>query len=74
MAFPTAVNNQITDAVTQSNIPVLGQSPALALAAVYQTVAQATGLAFQNAVATQQSLTAINQAATAAAIALLTRA
>jgi hypothetical protein len=37
-------------------------------------VVQATGLAFQNAVATQQSLTAINQAATAAAIALLTRA
>ena len=30
MAFPTAVNSQITDAVTQSNLEVLGVSPAQA--------------------------------------------
>lgn len=28
MAFPTAVNSQITDAVTQSNVEVVGEAPA----------------------------------------------
>ncbi|HLZ68170.1 MAG TPA: RebB family R body protein [Aliidongia sp.] len=73
MAFPTAVNNQITDSVSQSSVTVLGDAPGLALASLYQTMAQATGLALQNAVANQQSLAAVNQAATAAAVALLTR-
>ena len=27
MSFPTAVNNQITDAVTQSNVKVIGEAP-----------------------------------------------
>ncbi|GAB7539740.1 RebB family R body protein [Burkholderia sp. 3C] len=31
MAFPTAVNNQITDAVTQANVKVLGDAPALSI-------------------------------------------
>ncbi|MGV8520989.1 RebB family R body protein, partial [Pseudomonas aeruginosa] len=39
MSFPTAVNDQLTDAVTQSNAKVLGQAPALALGTVYQTIA-----------------------------------
>ncbi len=29
MSFPTAVNNQITDAVTQSNVKVIGEAPAM---------------------------------------------
>jgi hypothetical protein len=31
MAFPTAVNSQITDAVTQTNVKVVGDAPAMAL-------------------------------------------
>ncbi len=55
MAFPTAVNNQITDAVTQANVKVLGDAPAQAIAALYQSTASAAGLAAQNAVANQQN-------------------
>lgn len=29
MAIPTAVNDQITDAVTQANVKVLAESPAM---------------------------------------------
>jgi hypothetical protein len=71
MAFPTAVNDQITDSISQANVTVLGDAPAVALSLVYQSLAQATGLAAQNAVAAQQSLAAIGQAATASAIALI---
>ena len=31
MSFPTAVNDQITDAVTQSNVKVVGEAPACLL-------------------------------------------
>ena len=71
MAFPTATNDQITDAVSQADVTVLGNAPAMALSMVYQSLAQAMGLAAQNAVAAQQSLAAVNQAATASAVALI---
>lgn len=46
MAFPTAVNDQITDAVTQANVKVLGDAPAQALAPIAQTlVGQQPGVA-----------------------------
>ncbi|HHN3531815.1 TPA: RebB family R body protein, partial [Pseudomonas aeruginosa] len=35
MSFPTAVNDQITDAVTQSNVKVVGEAPAMALGTIY---------------------------------------
>ncbi len=41
MAFPTSVNDQITDSVTQANVKVLGDSPAMALGNLYQATAQA---------------------------------
>lgn len=63
MAEPTAVNSQITDAITQSNITVLGQSPAFALGVVYQTQAHAIGLMFHNAVAAQQQQNTLGLAA-----------
>ena len=50
MAFPTAVNDQITDAVTQSNVKVLGDAPAQAMSSLYQATAQAMANAAQNAV------------------------
>ena len=43
MALPTPVNGQITDAVTQSNVKVLGDGPALAMGAIYQSLAHSTG-------------------------------
>ena len=45
MAFPTAVNSQITDAVTQTNVKVLGDAPAMAMGNLYQATAQALALA-----------------------------
>jgi hypothetical protein len=54
MAFPTSVNDQITDSVTQSNVKVIGEAPAMALGSLYQTIAQASGIAAQNLVTQQQ--------------------
>lgn len=67
MAFPTAVNDQITDAVTQSNVKVLGDAPAVAVAALYQATAQALSNAAHNATAAQQNASILAQAVTAAA-------
>ncbi len=36
MALPTPVNSQITDAVTQANVKVIADSPALSLSNLYQ--------------------------------------
>lgn len=64
MAYPTSVNNQITDAVTQSNVTVLGEAPAMALGSLYQTMAHSLGLMFENAVNAQQQQNILAQAAT----------
>ena len=64
MAFPTTVNNQITDAVTQVNVKVLAESPAMAMGSLYQTMAHSTGILFQNAVSAQQQQNTLTQAAT----------
>ncbi|MCS3528673.1 RebB family R body protein [Chryseobacterium sp. JUb7] len=58
------VNEQITDAVTQSNVKVVGESPAMALSNVYQTAAHSTGIMFENAVNTQNQQNLVTQAAT----------
>lgn len=63
MAFPTAVNSQITDSVTQANVKVLGEAPAMAMGSLYQTLAHSTGILFENAVAAQQQQNTLAQAA-----------
>lgn len=63
MSFPTAVNNQITDAVTQANVKVLAEAPAMAMGSIYQTMAHSTGILFQNAVSAQQQQNTLAQAA-----------
>lgn len=63
MAFPTTVNSQITDAVTQSNVSVVAGAPALAMGSIYQSIARSTSLLFENAVAAQQQQDALAQAA-----------
>ena len=47
------VNPVVTDAVTQTNVKVVGESPALSLSNLYQTVSQSLGLSVQNAVMAQ---------------------
>ena len=64
MAIPTAVNGQITDAVTQANVKVLGDAPAMAMGAIYQSLAHSTGILYQNATIAQQQLAISAQAAT----------
>jgi hypothetical protein len=68
MAIPTPVNGQITDAVTQSNVSVVAQVPAMALGTIYQSLAHASGLAMQNAVANQQQTNLLGQAVTTALV------
>ncbi|HEY1631815.1 MAG TPA: RebB family R body protein [Rhizomicrobium sp.] len=64
MAYPTPVNDQITDAVTQSNVKVVGEAPAIAMGAIYQSLAHSTGILFENATSSQQQLAIAAQAAT----------
>ncbi len=64
MAFPTAVNDQITDSVTQANVKVLGDAPAQAMGSLYQTMAASLASAAQNAVTNQQQAQTLAQAVT----------
>ena len=64
MALPTPVNGMITDAVTQANVKVLGDAPAMAMAAIYQSLAHSTGILYENATSSQQQLAIAAQAAT----------
>ncbi|WP_255816153.1 RebB family R body protein [Chryseobacterium sp. MA9] len=58
------VNEQITDAVTQSNVKVVAESPAMALSNVYQSAAHSTGIMFENAINAQNQHNIVTQAAT----------
>ena len=71
MAFPTAVNSQITDSVTQANTQVLGTAPAVAMGNLYQATSQALSNAAQNATLAQQQMFVTAQAATTMGVALL---
>ncbi len=71
MALPTAVNSQITDSVTQANVKVLGDAPAMALGSLYQATAQAMGNAAHNATMAQQQSGVTAQAATTMGVAIL---
>jgi hypothetical protein len=68
------VNPQITDAVTQTNVKVVGEAPAEALALSSQTMAHAMGLAMENASQTQGGMQQVNNTATGTMIALITAA
>lgn len=71
MAFPTSVNSQITDSITQANVQVLGTSPALAMGNLYQATAQALANAAHNATLAQQQMYVTAQAATTMGVSLL---
>jgi len=66
----STVSPQITDAVTQTNVKVVAESPAMAMSTIYQSMGQATAILFQNSVSAQQqqkSPTAHREAETAKA-------
>jgi hypothetical protein len=71
MAYPTAVNNQITDSITQANVQVLGVAPAAAMGQLYQATAQALANAAHNATNAQQQMYLLSQAATTMGVAIL---
>jgi hypothetical protein len=63
MAFPTAVNSQITDSVSQVNTGVLGDSPAVATGNLMIATSQALSNAAHNATSGQQNAGVTAQAA-----------
>lgn len=64
MAYPTLVNSQITDSVTQQNVSVLAAAPAMAMGSIYQSAAHSIGIMFQNATQAQRQASICAQAAT----------
>ncbi|MDN3611506.1 glycerol-3-phosphate dehydrogenase [Vibrio pectenicida] len=64
MAFPTAVNDQVTDSVTQANVKVLGDAPAMSMGNLFQATSQALANAAHNATMAQQQAAITAQAAT----------
>ena len=71
MAIPTPVNGVITDTISQTNVSVLGQAPAAALANLYQASAQAFAIMMQNAANAQQQMNITAQAVTAQGVVVL---
>ncbi|MBS7564764.1 RebB family R body protein [Mucilaginibacter sp. Bleaf8] len=71
MAFPTSVNDQITDSVSQVNTKVLGDSPAMAMGNLFMATSQALANAAHNATAAQQQTNITAQAATTSGITTL---
>ena len=67
----TSVNGRVTDAITQVNALVIAQSPAMAMASLYQNLAQATALATMNAVFAQQQTNILFQITTASSVKML---
>lgn len=68
MAETTMLNSQITDAVTQANVKVLADAPAIAMGNLYQATAQALGNSAHNATSGQQLTNITAQAATAQSV------
>lgn len=71
MADNTSMNSQVTDAVTQSNVKVLGDAPAESMGMLYQMLAQSTGMSMQNMVANQQHKNSIDSAVVTGAVTVL---
>lgn len=68
MADPTPLNSQITDAVTQVSVAVLGSAPSEALALNMLSGSHSAALSVQNALASQQHLATLALSTTAQAI------
>lgn len=71
MADSSRVNLQVTDAVTQTNVNVLGESPAQAMGTLYQMATHANGMAMQNSVSNQHNLNQLNPSIVAKALSII---
>jgi len=71
MATPQIVSPQITDAVTTTNVTILGSGPGNALGNLYQATAQAAANAAHNAAAANQNSNTVLQATTTQGVALM---
>ncbi|WP_072384400.1 RebB family R body protein [Novosphingobium sp. NDB2Meth1] len=71
MAFPTSLNSQITDSVSQANVKVVGDAPAVAMGNLYISTSQALANAAHNATANQQQSSVTMQASTTQGVATL---
>jgi len=71
MAFPTAINNQITDSITQVNTKVLGDAPAIGMGNLFIATGQALSNAAHNATNNQQQSYVTMQASTTQGVATL---
>lgn len=71
MAFPTAVNSQITDSITQANTKVLGDAPAIASGNLFVATSQALSNAAHNATNNQQQSYVTMQASTTQGVSTL---
>lgn len=68
------VQPQVTDAVTQTNVKVLGESPVGALGVSSQAMAHAVGLAMENATQAQGGMQQMGNAAAVSIMAMITKA
>lgn len=71
MAYPTSVNSQITDSVSQVNTKVLGDAPAVAMGNLFIATSQALANAAHNATNNQQQSYVTMQAATTQGVATM---
>ncbi|MYM34070.1 glycerol-3-phosphate dehydrogenase [Duganella sp. FT50W] len=71
MAFPTSVNNQITDSVSQVNTKVLGDAPAVAMGNLFLATSQALSNAAHNATNNQQQSYVTMQTSTTQGVATM---
>jgi len=71
MSFPTAVNSQVTDSVTQVNTKVVGEAPSVSTGNLMIATSQALSNAAHNATSGQQQTGMTAQAATTTGITTL---
>lgn len=67
----STVNTQITDSISEANLEVIGNAPAIAIGNFYQATAQALANAAHNATVAQQQGNILGQAVTAQGVALI---
>ncbi len=71
MAFPTTVNDMITDSVAQVGVKVLGSASTVAMGNLFQATNQALANAAHNATTAVQQTGIAAQAATTMGVAIL---
>lgn len=59
MENPSSVNDQIRDTITQANVKVVAEAPALALGSLYQTMSNALSMSSANLVYAQQQTNSV---------------